>query len=323
MSPSRPFRFGVLCESARTTDDLLATARAAEDAGYATFLIRDHLLDTPFAHQFAPLTSLAWVASTTRTLRVGTLVIANDYRPPVQLAKELATLDALSGGRVELGLGAGFLEAEYGPLGIPFERPGLRVDRLEEAIQVYKGLLSPERVTFQGTHYDLTEFDNFPKPVQRPHVPIMVAGGSKRMLTLAGREADIVGLMGVSTDGGVMRRDPGRRSAAGVAQQVEWVRQGAGDRFDQVELSTVITPILTADTQSARRDAAEQYARDQGSPDLTAEQVLEMPSMLIGSVEQMAADLEARCDQLALSYYVLSDKHAQAFAPIVARLARR
>ena len=320
MAPSRPFRFGVLCESARTTQDLLATAHEAEASGYATFLIRDHLLDQPFAHQFAPLASLAWVASTTRTLRVGSMVIANDYRPPVQLAKELATLDALSGGRVELGLGAGFLEAEYRPAGIPFERPGLRVDRLEEAIQVYKGLLSQDQVTFHGEHYDLTEFDNFPKPIQRPHVPIMVAGGSKRMLTLAGREADIVGLMGVSTGGGVMMSDPGRRSAAGVSQQVEWVRAGAGDRFDQVELSTVITPIATADTRAARRDAAEQYAREQGWPDVTADQILEMPSMLIGSPEQMAADLEARRAELAISYYVLSDKHARVLAPLVARL---
>jgi probable F420-dependent oxidoreductase len=320
MAPARPFRFGVLCESARTPQDLLTTARKAEDAGYATFLIRDHLIDTPFAHQFAPITSLATVATTTRTLRVGNMVLSNDYRPPVLLAKELATLDTLSGGRVEVGLGAGFLEAEYEPARIPYERPGIRVDRLEEALQVYKLLLSQGRATFHGSHYELTDFDNFPKPIQQPHPPIMVAGGGKRMLTLAGREADIVGLMGVSTDGGIVTRDSARRSAPGVAQQVEWVRQGAGSRFDEVELSAVVTPIVTAEMESARQDAAEQYAREQGWPHVTAEQILEMPSVAIGSRKQIAETLEARREQFAISYYVLSDRHAEAFAPVVARL---
>ena len=127
MASARPFRFGVLCESARTPQALLTTACKAEDAGYATFLIRDHLIDKPFAHQFAPITSLATVAAVTQTLRVGTMVLSNDYRPPVVLAKELATLDALSGGRVEVGFGAGFLEAEYGPARIPYARPVIRV----------------------------------------------------------------------------------------------------------------------------------------------------------------------------------------------------
>jgi probable F420-dependent oxidoreductase len=214
------------------------------------------------------------------------------------------------------------MEAEYGPARIPFERPGLRVDRLEEALQVYKQLLSQGRATFHGTHYDLTDFDNFPKPIQQPRPPIMVAGGGERMLAMAGREADIVGLMGVSTDGGVITRDPSRRSAAGVAQQVEWVQQGAGARFDQVEISTVVTPILTDGTPSARHSAAEHYAADQGWPNVTAEQILEMPSLAIGSPDQIAKTLLARREQFAISYYVLSDRHAPEFAPIVARLTR-
>ena len=142
MAHRHPFRFGVLAEHVQTRDALIGTARSAEEMGYATFLIRDHFLEEPFGHQLAPLAALATVAAVTERLRIGTLVIANDYRPPVLLAKEAATLDLLSGGRFELGLGTGFLRAEYEQAGIPFDPPGVRVDRFAESLTVLKGLFA-------------------------------------------------------------------------------------------------------------------------------------------------------------------------------------
>src|SRR5262245_17197365 len=166
MTRARPFRFGVFAEHARSPEALLETARRAEDSGYATFLIRDHFIEEPFGHQLAPLTALATVAAATTRLRVGSLVLSNDYRHPVMLAKEIATLDVLSSGRVELGLGAGFSKAEYAQAGLRFDPPGVRVERLEEALRVLKGLFAPGPLTFAGKHYSVTHLDGFPKPVQ-------------------------------------------------------------------------------------------------------------------------------------------------------------
>src|SRR5215472_16888186 len=226
----RPFRFGVLAEHAQTPDQLLDTARRAEAAGCSTLLIRDHLVEGPFLHQLAPLTALATVAAATTRLRVGTLVLANDFRHPAMLAKELAMLDVLSGGRVELGLGAGFLRREYEEAGLPFDRPADRVGRLEESLQVLKGLFGAGPLTHEGRHYRVSGLDSHPRPVQRPHPPLHVAAAQPRMLGIAGREADIVNLQGVSTAGGVVSEDPAGRSPAAVAGRVEHIRAAAGER---------------------------------------------------------------------------------------------
>jgi len=171
MTTPRPFRFGVLGEHARTPGALVGTARAAEAAGYVTFLLRDHLVAEPFGHQLAPLVALATVAAATTTLRVGTLVLANDFRHPAVLAKEVATLDVLSGGRFELGIGAGWLRDEYARAGLGFDRAGVRIDRLEEALRVLKDLLGGGPVTVEGDHYALAGLANFPRPAQRPRPP--------------------------------------------------------------------------------------------------------------------------------------------------------
>ena len=191
MARLRPFRFGVFAEGVRSREALLDTARRAEDGGFATFLIRDHLIAEPFGHQLAPLTALATVASVTRTLRIGSLVFANDYRHPVVLAKEVATLDVLSEGRFELGLGAGFSRAEYEQAGMAFDPPQVRAERLEEALRVVKGLFSNAPFTFAGKHYSVSSLNSFPKPLQQPHPPILVGAASSRMLSIAARQADI------------------------------------------------------------------------------------------------------------------------------------
>jgi probable F420-dependent oxidoreductase len=192
------FRFGCLGENVRSATELMETARRAEAAGFATFLLRDHFIQEPFGHQLAPLAALATVAAATARLRVGSLVLCNDYRHPVLLAKEVATLDVLSGGRFELGLGAGFSRPEYEAAGLPYDPPGVRVDRLAEALQVFKGLFGAAPFTFAGRFYSVTKLDAFPKPVQRPHPPILVGAGGRRMLAIAAREASIIGIQTAS-----------------------------------------------------------------------------------------------------------------------------
>ena len=317
MAHARPFRFGVFGETARSREALLDTARRAEESGYSTFLIRDHFIEEPFGHQLAPLTALSAVAGATNRLRVGSLVLSNDYRHPVMLAKEIATLDVLSSGRVELGLGAGFSKAEYESAGIPFDPPGVRVDRLEEAIQVLKGLFADGPLTFAGQHYSVTHLAGFPKPVQRPHPPILIGAAGKRMLSIAAREADIIGFQTVSTTNGVMSNDPNVRLAPAVAQKVEQVRQIAGDRFGGIELSMVATVVIA----DRRRQAALQFARDRGWDASSADQVLETPSIFIGSVDQIVEEMHARRDRYGFSYYVVFDQAIEKVAPIVARLA--
>src|SRR3989442_2131618 len=169
-------------------------------------------------------------ASVTKTMRVGSLVIDNDYRHPVVLAKEAATLDLLSGGRFELGLGAGFLKTEYDKAGVTFDSAGVRISRLAEALQVLKGLFADGRLTFRGQHYRIDGLDGYPKPVQRPHPPIHIGAGSKRMLMLAGREADTIGLLNSSTRTGTLVDDPVEGLAATLAHKLAWVREGAGER---------------------------------------------------------------------------------------------
>src|SRR5579864_9181610 len=184
----RPFRFGVLCEEMGTREAWLAKVWRVEELGYATLLLRDHFMPGPFGDQFAPLSALMAAAMVSNTLRIGTMVFDNDYRHPVVLGKEVATLDVLSSGRFEFGLGAGWMGSEYEQAGMTFDSPGTRVERFEEALRIFKGLFADEPLTFAGKHYAIRGIDGFPKPLQRPHPPILIGAGGRRMLSLAGRE---------------------------------------------------------------------------------------------------------------------------------------
>jgi probable F420-dependent oxidoreductase len=306
-----------LGEHVRTREALIGTARMAEEMGYATFLLRDHFIAPPFGHQLAPFAALAMVAAITERLRIGTLVIANDYRAPVLLAKEVATLDLLSGGRFELGLGTGFLKAEYDQAGIAFDPPSMRVDRFAESLTMLKGLFADTPFTFSGDHYALTAFESFPKPVQRPHPPILVGAGGRRMLSIAAREADIIGILTTSTANGVLARDPAPRLMAAVERQLGWIRDAAGDRFADIELSLVPNVVIADD----HRRATEEHIRARGWSGVSVDDVLAMPADLIGSVDRIIETIQERRERYGFSYYVLSDSVMEAFAPIVARLA--
>ncbi len=222
-STERRFRFGVVGESVQSAKDLAGEACLAEELGYSTLLLRDHFVREPFGEQLAPLVALTAAAAVTSTLRVGTLVLDNDYRHPVMLAKEAATLDVVSDGRFELGIGAGWLRDEYASAGLSFDGGGVRVSRLEESLAVLKGLWSGSPVTFSGDHYTVTDLVGFPQPVQRPHPPLLVGAGSRRMLGIAGREADIVGILPKALPNGTISEDLVGTCAGG---------HGAEDRLD-------------------------------------------------------------------------------------------
>jgi probable F420-dependent oxidoreductase len=313
----RPFRFGLFAENVLTRASLFDLARKAEDQRYSTFLIRDHFIAEPFGPQLAPLTTLAAVAGVTRRLRIGSLVLCNDYRHPVQVAKEAATLDVLSEGRLEIGLGAGFSRREYEQAGMRFDPVRVRVERLGEAIRILKGLFTGDAVDFAGTHYELSGLTGFPVPVQRPHPPILIAGTSRRMLALAAAEADVVGFQTVATATGAVVQDPALRLAATVRGKIEELRQLAGARFNDIELNVTASIVVTDN----RREEAERFASGRGWTGISADDVLEMPSVFIGSVGTIVAEMLQRRESFGFSYFAIPDRALAAAAPIVSRLA--
>jgi probable F420-dependent oxidoreductase len=297
---SRPFRFGVVVAQARSGDELAAWARRVEGLGYSSWLMPDTLGQT-----LAPLPALAAAAAATRSLRVGTFVLANDFRNPVLLARESATLDFLSNGRFELGLGAGrpAAESDARKLGIPFESGGSRVDRLAEALGIISALLSGERATATGPHYAAVDADVFPPPAQLPHPPILVAGSGRRLLSLAGRKADIVALgAGPSA------------SQQDLAEKVGWVREAAGERFKELELNLNLVAV---------GDEADPMVRARFG--LSFEDLVRAgsPFVLVGTPDEMCEQLLRRREALGTSYVTVGQAFFESFAPAVERLAGR
>lgn len=306
----RPFRFGVQLRSAPDARGWRERARAAEDLGYDTLWMPDH-----FDDQWGPLVGLTAAAAATTTIRIGALVFDNDYRHPGVLAKEMATLDIVSEGRLELGMGAGWLKSDYEELGIPFDPPGDRVERLEEGVKVVKALWAQGPADFDGRHYRLRHAAGRPRPVQQPRPPILVAGGGERVLGVAAREADIVGF-NMSLAAGWVGPEAARSAVAGrFRQRVDWVREAAGDRFDQLELHCNTAFCMVG---ADRRATAQAMAPGFG---ISPEQALEVPVALVGSVDEICASLERRREEFGFSYWGVPGDAWQAFAPVVARLA--
>jgi probable F420-dependent oxidoreductase len=299
----RAFRFGI--NSVTTSaQEWLDIARKAEALGYSTLIAQDH-----FGKQFAPLPALVAAGAVTSVLRLATLVLDNDFRHPAAVAKEAATVDVLTNGRVELGLGAGWLKSDYDQTGLPYDPPGVRVERLTESIQICKALFSSEEpVSFTGKHYRVTGLDSSPRPIQKPRPPIMIGGRQKRMLSLAAREADIVGISLLD------RRGPGLPEPPSFAQKVEWVRQAAAERFADLEIHVNASVVDVTDSPDA---TIEQAAARSGQ---TAAQVRESPGTLAGSVDAVLEQLYARREQYGITYYVVHGRVMDAFAPIIARL---
>jgi probable F420-dependent oxidoreductase len=259
------------------------------------------------------------IANRTSSLRVGSLVFDNDYRHPVLLAQEAATLDLLSGGRFELGIGAGWLRDEYEQAGMDFDAPGIRVSRLEEALHVIKGLLTSEPFTFTGQHYQIAGLQAFPQPAQRPHPPILIGAGSKRMLEMAGREADIVNILPKALPAGSISEDPSERLAATVERKVAMIRETAGARFPDIELSLFATIRVTDDPQRA----AETLIAERDWQGASLDDALAMPAVFLGSVERVVALMLERRERYGVSYYIIADEEMEAVAPVVQRAAGR
>jgi probable F420-dependent oxidoreductase len=305
----RPFRFGVTAPTPSGGTNWAERARRVEQLGYSMLVVPDHFRD-----HLAPVPALVAAALATTRLRVGSLVFSNDFRHPAVLAKEAATIDVLSGGRFELGLGAGWLREEYDQTGIRFDAPGTRVERLEEAVTIIKRLLAGERVTFAGRHYTIADLEGRPTPVQRPHPPIAIGGGGRRTLSLAAREASIVGLgPRARRDGSGL--DLNDLSDAATREKLEWVRAAAGERFDSLEINTLIQAVAVADQRMA---AADQLAsRFKVARDV----VLETVYVALGTIEEICETLRQRRERYGVSYLTVFERDMEAFAPVVARLA--
>jgi probable F420-dependent oxidoreductase len=310
MSTRGAFRFGVQEHRAASAKAWRERARLIESLGYAALYLPDH-----FGDQLGPIAALMAAADATTTLRVGSLVFDNDYRHPVVLAKEAATIDVLSGGRLDLGLGAGWLASDYQGAGLPYDSPGTRIERMEEGLQIIKGLMAGGSFSFTGKHYQINDMEGYPSPVQKPHPPIVIGGGGRRMLRLAAREADIVNVNFDLREGRASRGTARTGLAEATDEKLAWVKDAAGARFEQIELSIYI---YMANITDDRDSVAAAMAPGIGTEPSA---VLEMPHFLIGTVEELAEQLQRRRDRYGSSYVIVPGDVAESFAPVVERLA--
>jgi probable F420-dependent oxidoreductase len=285
-------------------------ARMVESLGYEVLYLPDH-----FGEQFGPIGSLMAAADATTALRVGSLVFDNDYRHPVVLAKEAATLDVLSEGRFDLGLGAGWLTSDYEQSGIALDPPGVRIERMEEGLAIIKGLLAGGKFSFAGKHYRISSLEGFPLPVQKPHPPIVIGGGGRRMLRLAAREADIVNVNYDLREGRVNRALVRTGLADATEEKLGWIREAAGERIERIELSVTIFFANITDDAGAVAGAMA------GGMGVDAAAVLDTPHFLIGTVDEIVEVLTERRERYGISFVILPGEVAQDFAPVVERLS--
>ena len=305
---TKPFRFGVQISNATGAAGWRDKAKKLEDLGYSTLFMPDN-----FGNELAPMPAIAMAAAHSTTLKIGALVFDNDYKHPAILAKESATIDLLSDGRLELGIGAGWMKTDYDALGLDYDPPAVRVDRFEEALHVIKQCFTGEQFTYHGAHYRITDYASFPKPA-RP-IPILVGGGGKRVLSIAAREADIIGI-NPNLRAGEVGIDATKDSLQGATdRKLEWVRDAAGPRLADIEIQMrfFITKV-TDDRMALARAIAPGFG-------VEPEEALESGATLVGSESEIIDQLHQRRERWNLSYGVVGDENIDEFAPIVAKLA--
>jgi probable F420-dependent oxidoreductase len=308
MSHPRRFRFGIQLHTAPDGAAWADLARKAEDLGYSTLFLPDH-----FGDQLAPVPAMMAAAAATSTLRVGTLVHDNDYKHPLVLAKELATVDRLSGGRLEVGLGAGWMASDYEQSGIPMDPPGVRVTRMEEGIQVLKGCFGTGPFSFAGEHYTITDHDALPKPVQSPP-PLLIGGGARRVLSIAAREADIVGINPSIHSGRVDAAAAQDGAAERTDEKLGYVKAAAGDRYDDLEINMLqFAGIVTDDRDATAEMMAPLFGMEPSA-------LATYPHACIGTVEQICESLQERRERWDASYFVFQGDTMEVMAPVVAAL---
>jgi len=305
-----PFRFGVQSSAPTSSkqwkqwNDL---ARAAESLGYDCLTIADHMDD-----HMAIGPALAAAAAATTTLRIGSMVYCNDFRHPIMLAKELATIDLLSDGRLEYGLGAGWMLDDYETMALQYDRPGLRLDRLCEAVELIAGLLSGRTVEHRGTYYSTAAYRLSPQPVQLPP-PLFIGGGGKRMLSIAARCADIVGI-NFKLDVGAFDSSIGvDGTASRTDTKLKWIQDAAGDRWDSLEIQARVHHCAVVEDLNAATAGVERFGFDHRT-------ALESPHVLVGSVAAIVDQLHRRRDRWSISYLTINATEMHKFAPVVEAL---
>jgi probable F420-dependent oxidoreductase len=319
---TRPFRFGLQSFNATSPQAWRDQARHAEALGFSTFSVADHVLGpgpalTAMSHpvqDVAAVPAMAVALEATSTITIGSRVFCTDYRQPVMFAKELATLAFFAEGRLEIGIGAGWLQGEYEAMGTPWDPPGVRIDRMVETIGLIRAHFADGELDVHGTYVHATGFEGVPKvPTGLP--PIMIGGGAKRVLGIAGREADIVSLNFNNSSGKIGPASIGTSTAELTAQKIEWIRAGAGDRFDDIELE--IAAYFTTVTD----EGEEMTAKMAGMFGMTPEEFGRHPHALIGSVDSICDQLVERRETYGISYVTFAARMVDAVAPIVERLA--
>jgi len=311
--PGHTFRFAAQLSKAPdgTARSWAAQARRAEDLGYSALLMPDH-----FGDQLAPVPALAAVAAATTTLRLGSLVFGNDYRHPFVLAKELATLDLLSEGRLEVSLGAGWMKSDYEEAGLTYDSPRVRVERFEEAVQVLQGLLRTDGpFSFDGAYYQVREHSLRPRPLQTPGPPIIIGGGGKRVLSFAAQHADIVSINANLRDGTGGPETAPNMSPERTRQKVAWVKEAAGGRFDGLELNALIGFVMITDDAGTMAEAMAPHFG------IGVDDARHVPGILLGTIDEMIEELQWRRREYGISYWSIESDAWEAFGPVVSKLA--
>jgi probable F420-dependent oxidoreductase len=308
----RPFRFDVQEHRAASAKQWRERAQAIESMGYSALYLPDHFGDQP-----GPIAALMSAADATTKLRIGSLVFDNDYRHPVVLAKEAATLDLLSDGRLDLGIGAGWLVSDYQQAGIPYDSAGTRIDRLAEAVTIIKKFFAGGEFSFAGKYYTINGLEGAPAPVQKPHPPILLGGGGRKMLSLAAREADIVHINYNLGEGRINPKLVQTGMAEATDEKLGWIREAAPERLDSIELGFTV---FFANVTDDRESIASALGPSMG---MEPRNVLEMPHFLIGTLDQIEDDLKARRDRYGFSHAIVPGDAAEQLAPVVERLAGR
>ena len=306
----RPFRFGIQASKAGSKKEWVDLAKTAEDHGFSSFTMPDHFTD-----QLAPVPALMSAADATKNLRIGALVWDNDYKHPVVLAKELATLDLLSDGRLEIGIGAGWMATDYEQSGIVYDKPGVRIDRFVEGLEIIKRAMTGEKFSFTGAHYKITDYVSAPLPVQRPCPPILIGGGGPRVLKLAAQLADIVGINPSMKDGVVNAETISHMSAEAVSEKIKIVQSAASSRMSNIELNIRTFLVNIRDSaDEAINGTANMFKVD---PSMVANS----PFALMGPPAKIAEDLLARRERWGLSYIIVGGEDINSFAPVIKILA--
>lgn len=311
MAHDRKFRFGIMGGKAKSGAAWTELARKAEDLGYSTLCVPDHFTDG-----FAPTPALAAAAAVTTTLRVGSMVYGVDFRHPAALAKEAATIDLLSDGRFELGIGAGWMDQDYDWTGIPRDRPGVRIERMAEAIEIMRGLWSGSPVEHAGPTWTIKNMVGTPRTIQAGGPPILSGGGGKRVLETAARLGDIVS---VNPNVGAGKFDSAAWASIAAAEtdaKMTIVKDAAGDRYGDIEIAFLN---FFTDVTDNTMNAATTIGGYMGG--VPPEAVLASPNTLVGSIDSLVEEVQSRRERWDGSYMIVMADAIDAFAPVVARLA--